>query len=144
MEQLTQSSQAAAAVAIPETKERTKRKGPKPSSKKCLEKFRLEKSRETIAEIHRQAIERTSVSVDALLKCLSDLQIVAQKQEVVAVEHSSGRTCAERSTCVQVSFIVSEPISIGIFLGINLLWFILCSSLIVIFLFPHQPSFSYP
>lgn len=60
-----------------------KRKGPKPSSKKRLEKFRLEKSKETMAEIHRAAMERTSVSLDALLKTLSDMQIIAQKQEVV-------------------------------------------------------------
>jgi len=78
-----QPSQAATSVAVPEVKDRTKRKGPKPSSKKRLEAFRLAKSKETMAEIHRQAIERTSVSVDVLLKTLSDLQIVAQKQEVV-------------------------------------------------------------
>jgi len=83
MELSMQSSEVATPSAIPETKERTKRKGPKPSSKKRLEKFCLEKSRETMAEIHRQAIESTTVSVDALLKCLADLQLVAQKQEVV-------------------------------------------------------------
>jgi len=46
MEQATQSSQATAS-AVPETKERTKRKRPKLSSKKRLEKFRLLMQNET-------------------------------------------------------------------------------------------------
>jgi len=62
---------------------RTKRKGPKPSSKKRLEDFRLQKSRDTMAEIHKAALERTSVSVDKLVSFLSEMQIIAQKQEVV-------------------------------------------------------------
>lgn len=62
---------------------RIKRKGPKPSSKKRLEDFRLQKSRDTMAEIHKAALERTSISVDKLINCLADMQIIAQKQEVV-------------------------------------------------------------
>ncbi|XP_071643925.1 uncharacterized protein [Temnothorax longispinosus] len=49
--------QPATAVASSETKDKAKRKGPKPSSKRRLEKFRLSKSKETMAEIHKQATE---------------------------------------------------------------------------------------
>jgi len=62
---------------------RVKRKGPKPSSKKRLEDFRLQKSRDTMADIHKAALERTSISVDKLISCLSEMQVIAQKQEVV-------------------------------------------------------------
>jgi len=36
-----------------------------------------------MAEIHKAALERTSISVDKLISCLSEMQVIAQKQEVV-------------------------------------------------------------
>lgn len=53
------------------------------SSKKRLEDFRLQKSRDVMAEIHKAALERTSISVDKLISCLSEMQVIAQKQEVI-------------------------------------------------------------
>ncbi|KAL0130251.1 hypothetical protein PUN28_002089 [Cardiocondyla obscurior] len=65
------------------SKNKRRKEEPKPSSKKRFKYFRLHKSNLTTVEIHRQAIERTSVSVDTLLNHLNKLRIFAQKQEIV-------------------------------------------------------------
>jgi len=68
---------------LTDVQRKPKRKGPKPSSKKRLENHRLQKGHDTVKEIHRAAMERTSVSLDTLLNCLNNMQIVQQKQEAI-------------------------------------------------------------
>lgn len=83
---------------VPSTQpKQLKKKGLKPSSKKKLEAFRLKKSQATTDDIHRQAMDRTSVSLDALLDTLSNMKIIAQKQEVTIPVTTRG-----------IGFLVSE------------------------------------
>lgn len=57
-----------------------KRRGPKPSSKRRLEAFRLNKSKESQARIHKEAFDDTNISLDSLLLALNDLHLGTAKQ----------------------------------------------------------------